>query len=152
MKYTSGVTKEEAEFVKKMVLKCVRLLRKKEYELNLPTNAPDLAVDCLSIRRVTNGRSFAGAHIISINLIQYEKFRFVEYDSYAADKVIGTRMVKSREEYFMIKIAHEVAHHIQYRYAPYVKRYQSNWSKPHGDCFKAIYRYLRKDLINPLLE
>ena len=152
MKVSSNVDKAEALYVKKMVQKCVRLLRKKEYELDLPTDAPDKAVEVLSIRKVTNGRSTAGAYEINLNLIQWEKTRFVEYSSFADDKVIGTRTVKNREQYLAILIAHEVAHHVQYRYAYRVKRFADNHRKPHGDCFLAIYRYLRRDLINPMLE
>lgn len=72
--------------------------------------------------------------------------------SFANDPTIGSRPISSDADYYMLITAHEVAHHIQHAYGPKIARFRLNYRKPHGDCFKAIYRYLRRDLINPSLE
>ena len=51
-----------------------------------------------------------------------------------------------------MSVSHEVAHHVQFARAKYVKRFKTTYRKPHGDCFKAIYRYLRRDLVNPIID
>jgi len=58
----------------------------------------------------------------------------------------------SMDESLWMTVAHEVAHHIQRAHCPRIKRFAKNHRKPHGDCFKTIYRYLRKDFINPMLD
>lgn len=71
-----------------------------------------------------------------------------QYANFADDPIIGNIKVNNFSEHLMIMVAHEVSHHVQYKYAPKVKRFKDNYRKPHGDCFKMIYRYLRRDLIN----
>lgn len=148
------VEKTEAKEVEQLVKKCVRLLRKKEYELNLPTNSPDVAAKVLTVKRRKNSPSKAGAHTIVINLgyWQFGNEYHTEYKSFRDDPTIGKIKVNDDKDHLMIMVAHEVAHHIQFRYAKNVQRFKSTYRKPHGECFKAIYRYLRQDLVNPYVK
>ena len=150
--------------VERMVRKCMNVLKKKEYELDLTKFHVDRAVKLTKVidsNRSKNGNC-AGANVIQINLSYWQyrqdwdnkdkQFNKIEYASYSKDKVIGSRPVKNMEEALWISVAHEVAHHIQRAYCPRIKRFAKNHRKPHGDCFKTIYRYLRKDFINPMLD
>lgn len=151
---TKNVSREEAKKVEQMVKKCVRLLRKKEYELNLPTKAPDIAASVLKVQNRDNGKSQAGAHVIQIELRIRSLWgsTFHEYDAFSDHPTIGTIKVNSREEALWVLVAHEVAHHIQYRYCYKVKRFRETYEKPHGACFQKIYEYLRRDLVNPMIK
>ena len=79
-----------------------------------------------------------------------------EYKSFNEDPVIGKHEVQNFEHCVWLQVAHEVSHHVQYAICPHIKRFSRRGSKsyfkPHGDGFKAIYRYLRKDFINPLID
>ena len=148
----------DKNLIKKMVRKCIRLLHKKEYELNLPKDATDIALKRLSIvDKNVNGATYASCNIIQINLSYWQHCKGYphyegEYKSYDADPIIGGVTVNSLEEALWVTVAHEVSHYIQDRYCPRIKRFKHTYSKPHGDCFKAIYRYLRRDLVNPILK
>lgn len=133
---------------------CMKLLRRNEYEMNFPPHALDRARSSLRFYSRTNGRSRGSVDNISICLTGWQRGNniFQEYDSYAADPVIGSRSVNDEIDYFMLVAAHETAHHVQFAYGPRISRFRLNYRKPHGDCFKAIYRYLRRDLINPIIE
>ena len=141
-----------------MVKQCMRLLRKKEYELSLPSRATDMAIRRLSIvDKNVNGATYGGSNIIQINLSYWQHCKGyphyeTEYKSYDKDPVIGGRIVNSREEALWLSVSHELAHHIQFAHCPRIKRFKHTYRKPHGDCFKAIYRYLRRDLVNPILN
>ena len=144
--------------VERMVRKCMNVLKKKEYELDLTKADVDRAVKVTRLvdKEWCNGATYGGRNVIQINLSywqhsdkpHYER----EYKAYDADKVIGGRQVRNLEESLWMTVAHEVAHHIQRAYCPRIKRFAKNHRKPHGDCFKTIYRYLRKDFINPMLD
>ena len=139
--------------VEKMVRQCVKFLKKKEYELNLPPTAIETALAGLIVSEKSN-KNWASAHEIHIGLNRWDFHtkNYTEYASFAKDKVIGNITVTDFDDHLMLTVAHEVAHFIQFRYAPYVSRFKFNWRKPHGDVFKQIYRYLRKDLVNPMVE
>jgi len=136
---------------KKYIRDMVRLLSKKEYELNLPKNAKDTALKVLKFVHNPNHRSRAGAHVIKINLgawWHYGRPEFVEYSFFSKDPVIGTIKTHSEWDELLVLAAHELAHHIQHRYAKYLPRYRSINDRGHGDIFKSIYRYLRRDFVN----
>jgi hypothetical protein len=154
MKVHSSVTREQAKEVEELVKQCMRLLRKKEYELNMPTNCWQKALDVLEIKNRKNSPSRAGAHAIQINLgyWQFGNQYHTEYKRFNEDPCIGKIKVTSRHDHLMVMIAHEIAHHVQYRYCPRVNRFKGKWSKPHGDCFQTIYMYLRRDLVNPTIK
>ena len=154
MKYTSNVTKEDAKTIEEMVKQCLRLLRKKEYELYLPkkTLIPD-AIDCLSIRNTPGVVSRAGRNTIKINIGSWQvgNTHYQEYKAFATHPTIGSIKTNSKYDSWFVIVAHEMSHYIQYTYAPNVIRFMDSYAKPHGNCFKAIYTYLRRDLVNPVL-
>ena len=148
-----NVERDEVLMIARMVRRCIRHLRKKEYELDLPDNAADIAISFLEVKRRKDSSSSAGKSLIRINLgyWQIDKPYHDEYKSYNDDPVIGRIRCECHEHHYWVTVAHEVSHHIQRRYGPRIKRFEKTHRKPHGDCFKAIYRYLRRDLINPLI-
>lgn len=156
MKITSkNVDPEQAKLVEKYVRLCMRTLKKSKYELNMPNGCIDMAVKVLEVKHTNTARGgCAGAHVIRINLNGWNLHQkiFREYDSYKEDPVIGSREVWDAHDNLLLLVAHEVAHHVQYRHAPRVARFKATYRKPHGDTFKAIYRYLRKDLVNPMID
>lgn len=136
---------------KKYIRDMVRLLSKKEYELNLPKNAKDTALKVLELVHNATYNSHAGSSVIRINLGErhfYNRPKFSEYSAYRDDPVIGTINTTSHWDVLLVVVAHELAHHIQYRYAKYLPRYRKIKDRGHGDIFKSIYRYLRRDFVN----
>jgi len=45
------VTTAEKAQVKRLIKMCIRLLKKKQYELDLPKNAADIALDVLEVKK-----------------------------------------------------------------------------------------------------
>ncbi len=143
--------------VKKMVRKCMNHLKKKEYELNITSKDVDKAV---AVTKVVNskrsGATNAGAWDIKINLSYWqhldEEHFHSEYKSYNNDPQIGGRKCLKLDHAYLMSVSHEVSHHVQFARAKHVDRFKANYRKPHGDCFKAIYRYLRRDLVNPIID
>lgn len=154
---TTKVTTAERKLIERLVRKCMNELKKKKYELNITAADVDYAVSAnvLDVKR-RRGTSHAGANTISINLDYWQvhdgKSRHKEYDSYDKDPVIGGAMTYTIEDNWLMSVAHEVAHHVQYRHCPRVTRFKSSYRKPHGDCFKWVYRQLRMAIVNPALE
>lgn len=152
-----SIPKEKIQVVEEMVKLCVRHLRKKKYELNLPKSAVDNAVNALKVYKRRNGRSWAGHNMIKINVQcwQFHNKKWSEYSRFAKDPVIGNIQVNDNLDILLCLVAHEVSHYIQYTYycwfPEYLKRKQDS-DKGHGDCFQTIYRYLRADLVNPAIE
>lgn len=143
--------------VKAMVKRCVKHLMKKKYELNLPKNAADNALACLKVYARKDGRSWAGLNTIKINIKnwQFGNKTFEEYDRVAKTPVIGNIKVNDDEDILMCLVAHEVAHFIQFTYYNWFPLYMKNKQdrdRGHGECFQTIYRYLRGDLVNPIIE
>lgn len=151
MKVYSNVDKQSAKFIETLVKKYMRTLRKKEYELNLPTKCPDIAADRLNIRNTPGIRSTAGADVINININYWSPKMFNEYKAFKDHPVIGSAKTSCWEDIMRLLVAHEVSHHVQYLYAPRVHRFKKNYKKPHGECFRQIYGYLRRDVVNPQL-
>lgn len=164
MKINNHVTKAEARTIERMVRRCMKLLRKKEYELNLPSNAADVAVRCLEVKRRNGSPSRGGRDLIRINLGYWQvgNAYHTEYASFDDHPVIGRIRCYTPEDHYLVTVAHEVAHHVQYRYGSRIPRFakmqrvgrkeQPIYKKPHGKAFQDIYAYLRRDLVNPLIE
>ena len=72
--------------------------------------------------------------------------------AYASDPVIGDIAISDQEQGIAIIVAHEVAHHVQYRYGPYTRWLKKSYRKPHGRGFQDICRILRSKVINPFIE
>jgi len=151
LKKNANVSSAQARKIEQMVKKCMRLLRKKEYELDLPKECADIAARVLEVRNTPGYRSRAAAHVIKIN-IAYFYLRFQEYKAFQNHPTIGSIQCTDWEDVMWVLVAHEVAHHVQMRYCPRVARFKHNWRKPHGDCFRQVYGYLRRDLVNPMIK
>ena len=113
------------------------------------------AVEILSVTRSTSGISFLRSEDgrpteLAINyggIEQYEQGgEFVEYASYAADPVIGSRWVQNPEEALLLTLGHELAHYVV-ALLPNEMKHQ-----PHGDTFKKVYRSIRGCALNPMLD
>ena len=155
--YSKKETTAHTNTIKKMVRKCMNHLKKKEYELNITSKDVDRAVDVTKVvNSKRSGATNAGARSIQINLSYWqhldEEHFHTEYASYNNDPQIGGRKCLKLDHAYLLSVSHEVSHHVQYARAKHVNRFKTTYRKPHGDCFKAIYRYLRRDLVNPIIE
>lgn len=160
------VNRADARDVSKKVKRCIRQLRLKQYELDLPADAGTSALRYLKVRDTPGIRSRAGASNITINLGSWQVPRlegeqrgnrfWTEYKRFNNDPTIGSIRISDADDALWCLVAHEVSHHVQYRYCPRVARFRRGGSKPydkpHGYCFQDVYRYLRQDLINPMIE
>ena len=139
-----------------MVRRCMNHLKKKEYELNITQARVDEAVRVTRVvnKNYANGATYAGKHVIQINTAywQHDKTKMVEYKAFNSDPVIGQVNDVTEEEQFMLTVAHEVSHHVQYTVCRSIPRFKSTFRKAHGKCFQSVYRYLRRDLVNPIIE
>ena len=144
--------------VEGMVKLCIRLLKKKEYEMEMDSNSISFAIDRLIVIDDATKRSCANAGVILINVGAWWRKKGIhpEYKRFEKDPVIGTLRGIDPDHALMALVAHEVAHHVQFKYAPKVNRSCKNrfvdWQKPHGDTFQTIYRHLRRDLVNPMIN
>tara|TARA_R100000329_G_C7589589_1_gene209076 strand:- start:184 stop:765 length:582 start_codon:yes stop_codon:yes gene_type:complete len=157
-------TKISKKEIEKMIAKCINHLRKKEYELNIPkltysmdkkVKPSQYALQCLKVYD-DRSRSCAGRSLIQIGLCSSDlskgKFKWKEYKSFNNDPTIGEIFTISPYQRLWLLVAHEVSHHVQYKYCPSVLRFKKTYKKGHGICFKTVYRYLRRDLINPMIK
>jgi len=154
MKITGKVTNDEAKTIERMVRQCMNLLRKKEYELDIPAGAADAAIRCLEVKRRKDSASRANGSFIRINLGYWQvgnRFH-TEYAAFNDHPIIGKVECASELDHYLCTVAHEVAHFVQYRYCRRVQRFKGTYKKPHGKCFQDIYLYLRRDLVNPRLK
>jgi hypothetical protein len=74
-------------------------------------------------------------------------YRFYEYPSYDADKVIGGFYAKNYELKLKAIIAHEVSHAVQF----FEYKKLNIRCKPHGDVFKKYYKLFRTTFVNNML-
>tara|TARA_R100001443_G_scaffold40958_4_gene54404 strand:- start:3755 stop:4318 length:564 start_codon:yes stop_codon:yes gene_type:complete len=149
-------TQEDIKKIKSWVRKCMNLLKKKEYPLNITRSHVEKAV---KVTRVVNkkvtGATYAGYHVIQINFGYWQFLRghwrdgyMKEYDAYKKNKVYGSRTVTDMDDRLLVVVAHEVAHHVQRG----AMRSKGIYKKSHGDGFQRIYRWLRQDLVNPIID
>ena len=147
-----NVREKDKAIVLKYVDLCLKEICKKEHEINTVFRSPikiQQARDNLLIKIRHSGlRARGGKQHISIDTSIFSSI--VEYSSFAHDPVIGSMRCKSREKALAAVVAHELAHHVQYRYGPYTRWLKSNYKKPHGEGFQAIYRILRSRIVNPI--
>ena len=141
--------------VEDMVRICMKHLSKKEYELNIKAKDIKYAVACTRVVNNKGGRAtYGGKDVIQINLSLWQFTKgpnlITEYKSYNNDKLIGEIQTYNYLQQLLVIVGHEVAHHVQHKQAPYIKRFRNTWRKAHGQCFKDIYCYLRVGLINKL--
>ena len=144
-----SITSEEAMLIESYAKKCMKLLMKKEYELDIPRGAQHRIP--ITIRKRKKSPSRGGSTGIDINLGYWQIGNQVhtEYKAFNEDNTIGKIECGGIiENHLLITVAHEIAHYVQYRYAYRIPRFKGKWQKPHGDAFRTIYRYLRRDLVN----
>ena len=155
-----NVTTAERDLVVKWTKRCLRELAKKEHELMHAHNKPQTAASLqerLTVNvKARNQRSNGGANQITIDVrdayCRGRNGKFGEYKAYASDPVIGDIAISDQEQGIAVIVAHEVAHHIQYRYGPYTRWLKKSYRKPHGHGFQDIYRILRSRVVNPFIE
>ena len=153
-----GVSAADVKLIEDCIKLCVRQLRKKQYEMNLPKSFLADIISQTKIVQRSKGRNnvcTAGFRAMNINL-SYWQFGNRNYEEYSAldkDPVIGAAKNVTREEMMLIIIAHEISHYVQYTYSNWLPEYlKRDYQKPHGKTFQKIYRYLRRDLVNPMLR
>lgn len=155
-----NVSVAERNLVAKWVKKCLRELAKKDYEIAdrfvdaKPIKYADMIgnikVYCKGSGQVSNG----GCYKINIDIKMADREakigKFHEYKAFENDPVIGAFKTDDVEAVIAATVAHEVAHHVQYRYGPCTRWLKKSYKKPHGDGFKDIYRILRARVVNPV--
>jgi hypothetical protein len=106
-----------------------------------------------STRRASRGGIYKDGPGINIAMywavpsVEGETYRFREYPSFDADKVIGGFYSKRPYDKLEAIIAHEVAHAIQF----FAYKKLNTRCKPHGAMFKQYYGMLRTDFLNAKL-
>jgi hypothetical protein len=149
------VTTLERNIVLKMIKQCMTELNRPKHEIAQSGTKFSKPFD-LEIRDQSSGNSgHANEECIMINIHNFKKgnTRLWEYAAYISDPVIGGREEGATPESVLLAlVAHEVAHHVQYAYAPMSRVYKKSYRKAHGHGFQDIYRILRANVVNPKLD
>ena len=150
----NNVPADVHKLVVKMAARCMRELSKKDYEL------PELTRS-IEVRTKKSGQcSHAGSRGITVDITNYMNGhdRYQEYASIAKDPVIGSIFLAGhRDNVLFAVVAHEVAHHVQSAYAMRMAyecgkfEWEAMMQKPHGKGWQMIYRWLRRELVNPAI-
>lgn len=138
------------KLVVKMACRCMRELSKKDYEL------PEMTGSIVVRTKKSSQRSNGGRHGICIDVARYMagKKYIHEYAAIRSDAVIGgVADAGCAENALFSVVAHEVAHHVQRRYHREMSlAWREKMHKPHGDGWRMIYRWLRRELVNPQIN
>ena len=151
-----NVSVADRNLVAKWVKKCLKELAKKDYEIaDGRYKHADMIGNIDVYCKGSGQRSYGGARGIKIDINaahrEAERFgKFHEYKAFENDPVIGAFKTDDVEAVIAATVAHEVAHHVQYRYGPCTRWLKKSYRKPHGDGFKDIYRILRARVVNPV--
>lgn len=164
-----NVSVAERNLVAKWVKKCLKELAKKDYEIAdgydgwrhlfnpamaKPVKYADMIdninVYCKGSGQVSNGGAWEVNIDIKMAHREAKVGKFHEYKAFENDPVIGAFKTDDVEAVIAATVAHEVAHHVQYRYGPCTRWLKKSYRKPHGDGFKDIYRILRARVVNPV--
>lgn len=165
-KHDSNVPEGLAQMIYKQVDACLREITKKEHELIFDEKLTDgtpliypvtyrMAKENCRVRITKKGQvSNGGFHGIKIDayLIDFPRAFHREYPRIAKDPVIGDTPMIGPELVIFCIVAHEVAHHIQRRWAMHTRIYSNGHRKPHGQVWQDIYRILRSRVVNPLID
>ena len=146
-------TREQTKKIERMVRKCMNLLKKKDYPIPISKEDVDRAV---RLTRVVNkrvyGATYAGANVIQINLNYWQHHNLPgvteEYKAFSKNPIYGDREVTDLDDHLWVTVSHEVSHHVQRR----TMRSKGIYRKTHGEGFQRIYRWLRNDLVNPIID
>ena len=149
LSHSTNVTKAEATMVRKMTDLCLRELAKAKHEI--PATYDEMKRACHVHVKYRGQCSNGGAKGITIDLWSLRKgtSRMREYSAFAGDPVIGSMDCGDVESRLLCVVAHEVAHHVQYRWGPRTRWLKSKYRKPHGEGFRDLYRILRSCVVNP---
>jgi len=124
-------------------------------ELDTPISKIVSVLNILSVTRTTSGISFHRTRNglpteLAVNFGQLEIYQegaeLTEYASFNGDEVIGGRWVQNEEEALLMILGHELAHHVV------CCKWDRREVKPHGEEFKRVYRLIRLQAVNPLLD
>jgi predicted SprT family Zn-dependent metalloprotease len=147
-----AVKAAEAKLVEKLTKRCLREITKKKWELGeLPVSYTRAQERMEKIIVNCSGKgSYGCARYISIDVSHYRagNLYFTEYATVRDDPTIGARLFSTPEGALAALVAHEVAHHVQYRYGPVTRWLKKKYRKPHGEGWQAIYRILRREVVN----
>ena len=150
MEYTDKRGKNVSAATHRMVAdyaqQCWKELNKPEHGINFDTRSHEITIKT----KIGNGTSWGGRDMINIDVSGYERRSVYcwEYRAYQKSALIGHFNAHPEICLFGL-VAHEFAHYAQRRFAPATDKYALTHRKPHGDCFKDIYRMLRVALVNP---
>ena len=112
-----------------------------------PDNGPGRAPNR---RKPPRSKKPSAGGVIHINFGGLEQFEnggeYPEYASYAADEVIGSRYVQNEDEYLIMSCGHELAHFVV------GLMHRRSEIRPHGAEFREVYRLIREQAINPMLD
>jgi hypothetical protein len=144
-----NVQAAHAQLVMQMAKRCLRELSKKEYELNVSYAEMQRRLSKVIVNQ-SGKASYGCSAYISIDVGCYAGGMtwFSEYATIADDPTIGARTFDTPEQALFALVAHEIAHHVQYCYGPYTRWLKRKFRKPHGEGWQAIYRILRRELVN----
>ena len=155
-----NITADERKVVEKWTKRCLREMSKREHEITNFRGKQVVLKDLqagLSVYVKGRGQcSNGGRDQITIDVRSCDsrttRGRYNEYKALADDPTIGSIDVATQEQCIAVVVAHEVAHHIQYRYGPHTRWLSKSYRKPHGQGFQDIYRILRRNVVNPFIE
>lgn len=137
---------QERDHVVAFAARCMRELSKAKYEL------PPLDKEMLVHVKHKGQRSYGGYEGITIDVrhLRGHLTTLREYKAIAEHPVIGE--LKGISPWLVLDAvtAHEVAHHVQQRYAMLMRpAWRDQMEKAHGQGWQRIYGHLRRALINP---
>jgi len=147
-----NVTTAEKNLVVKYTKICLREMAKKEHELG---RSYQELLNGISVKVKHRGQCSNGGSwriCIDVCYLRRKTTTLTEYRAYHKDPVIGRVEDITPELVLLGVVAHEVAHHIQYRCGPRTRWLKGKYKKPHGEGFQAIYRILRSRVVNPLIQ
>ena len=154
-------TIEQTKKIERMVRKCMNLLKKKDYPIDIGKEDVDRAVRLTRVvdKQWAAGATYAKGRAMQFNLSywqlrsdQWDDGWMREYRAFQKNKIYGNREVTDLDDRLLVLVAHEVAHHVQRNNIKQSTGRKGCWGKSHGEGFQRIYRWLRNDLVNPIID
>jgi hypothetical protein len=142
------ITAKERDITIKWAKRCIREATKKDYELGV--TAEQVRRGLTITLKASGWVCYGGSRGITMDVyvLRNSVSRFSEYKAIASDPTIGTIAEAEPEVIYGAIVAHEIAHHLQRRYGPQVRWLKSKHKKPHGHGWQALYRILRRGVVN----
>ena len=154
-------TREQIKKIERMVRKCMNLLKKKDYPIDIGKEDVDRAVRLTRVvdKHWAAGATYAKGRAMQFNLSywqlrpdRWDDGQMREYRAFQKNKIYGNREVTDLDDRLLVIVAHEVAHHVQRNSIKQSTGRKGFWGKSHGEGFQRIYRWLRNDLVNPIIN